>query len=826
MALRFGVAKLATITPPPPIPSPRILAPSRESEAEISAHVRIAESESNVADSLVENVREESYTAPTNTDNVTGAAKLSRLLDDDFPFDPSQLAAIEGLASQQYGCMTGAAGTGKTTCTKAVVDRIKHQLGEVDMTNYFKKPKKGTLEYDELMDERAAAEDDDYEMPDSAIPSICMVGFTGRSTQMIKKNFPRDWHPNIMTIHRCLAYAPEPYDVWDPELDDFKQSMRFVPTYDENNLLPWDVIVIDEAGMVGVPLWENLYKAMKPGTRIIMIGDINQLPPVHGRSIFGFALSQWPSYELTHIHRQKTVDADGNPLEIKNSIVESAWAILQGYRPKSDIAGLSLGDSSNSVKSRTAMIESLQKLVSNKDWKFVMVQIPEDPDVASQRIRKSMELLAGKIYNPNDDSIITAINGHDGSRGMNLGQIPMNRELALKLNPNKNRFIIDAGRERRQFAVGDKLMATKNDYEAGITNGMTGICVNIEDNPQYVGDRRRFGLVADVNAYLADIGEEEEPEVSLDDIADSFAAQEEGREKAKEGKDRGPASHIVTVRFGEAEHAFEIVFDSLSEVGSLMTAYVVTCHKMQGGESPLCATIIHQSHKSMLYREWGYTADTRASGRQIFFYTDMGLRVMLNKQKIVGKTLKEKVRYFQMLSADSVAGKAVDIKLPAPYSRGTSVATVESAPTPPVDRGTKNHPAGFGELLAKAKARKAAEETVEFIADRIIIRGKAHIIHEDIDHGPAPAPKDGGTLTPQPRDYAAERQKELDSINLMMARPLSQPHVVGLIPERKLRSTYGAVETMLRLSLVSEQSKFLLTHQPAPVKVGRFGVKR
>ena len=647
--------------------APRLIPHSAESAREVTNAMRVAEADLNSADLLVEDsLRQpdaEVIHAPDAiaSDMHNESSKLSKLMDDDFPFDPSQLAAIDGLASQQYGCMTGAAGTGKTTCTKAIVDRIKDSLGEVDMSKYFRKGKQSK---DEFANSHAG-DNDDYEMPEGAIPSICLVGFTGRSTQMIKKNFPRDWHPNIMTIHRCLGFAPEFYE----DLDDYSQivtKMRFTPTYNANLRLPWDVIIIDEAGMLGIPLWDQLWAALKPGCRVLMIGDINQLPPVHGRSIFGFALSQWPAYELNHIHRQEGVN---------NSIVDGAWSILKGYKPKSDLPGLSLGDSTNSQASKEAVLKTLKALsVRDDSWKFAMVAIPEDADVASQRIRKVLQLLNGKSYDPIHDSVVTAINGHDGSRGINLGQIPMNRELAIVLNPDAPRYIIDGGRERKQFAVGDKVMATKNDYEAGITNGMTGIITAIERNGGYAGDSARFGLVSEVNEYFKRTEDEPEEDISLDDMADSYDDYAKGREDAKEGRDRGPASHIITVRFGEGDHAFDILFASLSEVASLMTAYVVTCHKMQGGESPMVMTIMHQSHKSMLYREWAYTAITRASQHCVVFYNDLALRVALNKQKIVGKTLQEKVRVFQQLAAEGPLGKAVDVRLPESHSLSKALA--------------------------------------------------------------------------------------------------------------------------------------------------------
>lgn len=567
---------------------------------------------------------------------LSDSVKLSKLIDDDFPFDESQLAAIHGMASQRFGCITGAAGTGKTTSIKKFIDLIlnESQTSAVDLSTYFS----DGYESDDAEDE--------YEAPQQWVPAICMVGFTGRSAQMIKRNFPRDWHGNIMTIHRMLAFKPKFYTGIRNEstgeveyFDDDGRSkgtrkMEFVPTYTADCLLPWDVILIDEAGMVGLDLWHQVLAACKPGCRIYMVGDINQLPPVHGRSVFGFALAKWPSWELTHIHRQQGKD---------NPIVDNAWRVLKGLKPVSGGA-------------------------------FQMVELKGDAQYASRQIRAMVPKLRERgIYEPNRDTIITPINGEDGARGFALGQLPLNREFALIFNPTDkdSRYIIDAGRERKQFAVGDRVMATRNDHEVGITNGMTGIIVGIAEHEGYTGDRTRYGTIASVNAFM-ESGEAEGDDVdfSLEELTDSFNEFDNKKEKEKEKQDRGPASHVVTVRFGDDDHAFEIPFASLAEVASLMTAYVVTCHKMQGGEAPTIVIILHDSHKAMLYREWLYTAITRASQRCILLYAPDALRAALNKQKITGSTLKEKVAAFNRLQdSTSILGAAVNVRLPEPEAR-------------------------------------------------------------------------------------------------------------------------------------------------------------
>lgn len=545
--------------------------------------------------------------------------RLSQLVDNDFPFDESQLAAIEGMLKYDHACLTGAAGTGKTTTLKKFVDELQNSvpIDYVNMKEYFKKG------YDSVDDA------DDYEVPDRFIPAIANVAFTGRATQMIKKNFPRDWHGNIMTIHRLLAFVPERYEDYDDEKDEYVTKMRFVPTYTADCKLPWDIIVIDEAGMVGLDLWNQLLAALKPGCRLYMIGDINQLTPVHGRSIFGFALAKWPAFELTHIHRQKGSN---------NMIVENAWKVLQGKMPESG-------------------------------GNFQMLKLPGEASMASRFVRKfAMSVKEKGLYDPIRDTIITPINGVEGSRGFMLGQLPLNAEFALLFNPSSvnPRYIIDGGRERKQFAVGDKVMATKNDHESGITNGMTGIIQRIEAHPGYGGDTRRFGTVEQVNQWMLEDGAHDDDPVdfSLEELGDSMDAIHEGQQDKREKTDRGPASHIVTVRFGDDEHGFEIPFSTLSEVGSLMTAYVVTCHKMQGGESPVIVIICHDAHKAMLFREWLYTAITRGSQKVMLLYTDQALKTALGKQKIQGATLKQKIDSFNLLQKDNGMGVALKVSLP------------------------------------------------------------------------------------------------------------------------------------------------------------------
>jgi hypothetical protein len=757
----------------------------KPTDSEVRVAVRDAIAENAVADSIVEDMQipPEVMEAAQAEEHFNESVKLSKLIDDDFPFDESQIGAIEGMVGEQYACLTGAAGTGKTTTTKKLVDRLLESVSftAVNMTTYWK------------VDSSADA-DDEYDSEKEWVPSVVMGAFTGRATQMIKKNFPRDWHGNIMTIHRMLGFYPEMYDDWDDETQDYRKKMRFVPTYNADFLMPWDVYILDEAGMLGVDLWHQFLAAVKPGARIYMVGDINQLPPVHGKSVFGFAMSKWPAWELTHVHRQQGKD---------NPIVDNAWRILHGRMPVSG-------------------------------GRFQMIELKGDAQVCSRRLRAMLPALQDKgIYDPIRDTVITPINGEEGSRGFALGQLPLNRELALIFNPASEhpRYIIDGGRERKQFAVNDKVMATKNDWEAGITNGMTGIITSIAQHEGYAGVRQLFGTVEAVNAYLAESGEHEGDDFSLEDLNDSFEAIDKGMKDKKEKRERGPSSHIVTVRFGEGDHAFEIPFQTLSEVGSLMTAYVVTCHKMQGGESPTVIIIAHDAHKSMLYREWLYTAVTRASEKCILLYTTTALRTALNKQSIKGSTLQEKVKAFNAaMDPKGLLGAAIKVRIPESTSTAKRIME-QKALVPAAARHMtteKEKAGGFAQLLREQKERMQGEtippkpEPIRPIHVHIHVTGRmtGHKASPAVMDDPEPKAVDGGELKAQHRE---QRQKELDA---------ALNHLNRLAPVRTFNQAL-ALPASPKPTHTSEQlfdihrwcadaffsTPLMLTHQPAPEPV-------
>lgn len=509
--------------------------------------------------------------------------------------DPSQLAAVLGLKGQKFGCLTGAAGTGKTTVERILLQEVEKQAGQVDLRNY------GKVNPDQDADERIA-------------PAIACAAYTGKAMQQMKKALPEEYHSRCYTIHKLLGYHPifEDYDAPDPDHPgQFVNKVKriFVPLYDETNKMPWRIIVLDEASMIPIQLWNKLIAACTADCRIMMIGDINQLPPVHGRSVFGFSMLKWPSFELTHIHRQKGED---------NPIVDNAWRILKGHFPV------------------------------NVPGRFDMIRIANEEFEAFNTTIKACILLQRKgEFNPIDQDTHQGDMLIVGQNKGNLGQPLINQRLLGYFNPpppdhstevKGRRQMIIAGYEKRFFAVGDKVMVTVNDHDIGVTNGMTGAIVNIARNGNFSG---QVGGKAVMTADQIEKLMENMLEIDLE-------AEVDQKHKEDDQYKKRAASHIVDVDFGVNEDGerIQVAFDTTGGVNSLIHAYAATCHKCQGSEFPTVIVLCHSKNHRMLYREWLYTAVTRASQRVVLLYNDKGLSLALNRQRIKGANIKEKAKAF------------------------------------------------------------------------------------------------------------------------------------------------------------------------------------
>lgn len=554
-----------------------------------------------------------------------------------FQWDDSQLKAIDRILSSQFSCLIGAAGSGKTTVVKEIVSRLE-SLGEIKPLTYERA--NGTTR-------------ETY--------NVSFVSFTGKAVEQLRKSIPPRLQCCCETIHSLLEYAPEIQEKLITREDGSvttKESRVFVPRRTESVKLPQDIIFIDESGMVGIELWNNLWKALdktKPNLKIVLIGDIYQLPAVIGKSILGFALNspKWTTSILTKIHRQA----------LDNPIIANAHRIKAGQFPVKSASQSGSALQPFAMKNIGELTESERNRIREGQLGlgyFAEKNRPHNALKISLAIIK--KLFEKGEYDPRLDQIIVPQNVGT------LGQEMLNQHLAPLFNSANKRIPIKASYETKFLAVGDKVMFTKNDYKLGILNGMTGYITRISLN----GDYKDYAILKQLEAtgyknldFTITDESKELAERALNEI-DKFGESMQDGEMIQAEQE---ASHVITVRYtplGSNDES-EISVSKVGQIRGMLLAYAITCHKAQGSEYRRVIVLAHSSNGGMLSREWLYTAVTRARENLILLYNelgDKGLARGLKRQVVKGETIEEKAHNFSLAEAAESSAKYNENQIP------------------------------------------------------------------------------------------------------------------------------------------------------------------
>ena len=265
---------------------------------------------------------------------------------------------------------------------------------------------------------------------------IAIAAPTGRAAKRIQETsgFP------AVTIHRLLEYA----------YVEGTEDMQFNRT--EDNPLEADVVIIDEASMVDLLLMKGLTDAISPGTRLIMVGDSDQLPSVGAGNVLcdmiesGFVETS----RLTEIYRQAA----------ESMIVVNAHRINHGEYPQ----------------------------FSGKDTDFFFMDRASEPEM--QQLILDLVTRRLPAYYKDIDGL-TDIQVLSPTRKGIVGTAELNAALQEAFNPP------EPGKAERKFGdhvfrTGDKVMQIRNNYQlewripgeaetgSGVFNGDVGFIAGID----------------------------------------------------------------------------------------------------------------------------------------------------------------------------------------------------------------------------------------------------------------------------------------------------------------------------------------------------------
>ncbi len=262
---------------------------------------------------------------------------------------------------------------------------------------------------------------------------VALAAPTGRAAKRMSEAARHE----ARTIHRML----------EMERTETTENVRF--NRNSGNPLEENVIIIDEASMLDLPLMHGLLRAMRNGTRLILIGDSDQLPSVGVGNMLCdiLACGAFQTVRLTEIFRQSE----------KSLIVTNAHSINRGQMPVLDRA----------------------------DGDFFFVPRPREDQIAATVASLICERLPRAYGEAMREKIQVITPSRKGRAGTEL----LNPLLQERLNPPDGKKREIRFRDRL-FREGDRVMQVRNNYDivwekngtegAGVFNGDIGIIERIE----------------------------------------------------------------------------------------------------------------------------------------------------------------------------------------------------------------------------------------------------------------------------------------------------------------------------------------------------------
>ncbi|GBC62050.1 exodeoxyribonuclease V subunit alpha [Desulfonema ishimotonii] len=384
-------------------------------------------------DHLAKRLRERLCAAPPETDMPLLERGLAQFFPDQEPgkTDWQKVAAFTAL-TRWFCVISGGPGTGKTTTVARILALLLSQAGERRLRIALAAP---TGKAAARLQEAILREKEKFDAP-------LREAITAEAS----------------TLHRLLGSIPH--------------SHRF--RHDKNNPLPADVVVVDEASMVDLALMSKLVQALKPRSRLILLGDRDQLASVEAGAVLGDIC------DTGNVHRAACAVRPEDDPGICDAIVQ----LRKSYRFGGESGIRRISREINAGHGKAALEILNGGAFGDIRWQPLP---PRAPELASALRDAVTEGFGGYLERPDDPASVFA--AFDSFRILcalrkgPYGAVEVNRLAEEILHARR---IIFPG---KTWYTGRPVLITRNDYLLKLFNGDVGIAL---PDPESGGDLRVF----------------------------------------------------------------------------------------------------------------------------------------------------------------------------------------------------------------------------------------------------------------------------------------------------------------------------------------------
>jgi len=644
--MRVAVPDKAAATTQPTAPTGQVSPAARpifnpfvdKAAADDASKWRDLVSETAATTSIVEPAKEEPTLSPSTTHKVDDQSQAVYYMPQYFKMETQLASMLARLITYQASTQP----TPKVDPTRTFIDEDTNNVGDTKQM--------------QLSDEQVAA----VKMATTGNSTVSVLtGGPGCGKTLTVRTIVRSWQS---MSKRCLLLAPtgrassrlaeltsHPASTIHRALKPKAMMSRSKSSSDndteyqlfhhnETNPLPYDAVVVDEMSMVGLPLMHALVSALRPGCRLLLVGDAEQLPPLTAGDTLADIITSGmvPTTRLTKPFRQAA----------RSHIISNAHHIRHGDLPQLESVGAYIV-----TKPRTDCL--FIDLESINRWQWQPRTLLPTPSMSATETRtlqseqlsnaymaqKALawmveQLLPSLGFTPYKDlQVLTPMKaGATGTQELNKTLAVLQNEehrkrlhLALqqlklqqnqpdtnitdwdtinKRNPNKsfanNNTTTTTHKDQALYATGDRVMQVKNDYRKTIVPVET---IERTTTTGYVHDTEFITI----GTVMQNLTSGNSSSTSKYQSEDCFVAN-------------GELGVVTPVRVVGDDKALIVRFDdplrymvySRSEQQSLTPGWCTTVHKSQGSEHPVVAFFLTNSNYVMLYRALLYTGLTRA----------------------------------------------------------------------------------------------------------------------------------------------------------------------------------------------------------------------